>query len=224
MKTSGPDFSEATLSFPDPRLARADGLVAVGGELSIPRLLLAYRSGIFPWSAHPVTWWSPDPRGVFELGNLHRPRSLQRALRKKAFRVTFDTAFEQVIRACSAVERREGATWISPLFVEAYCAFALAGYAHSVECWQGDELVGGLYGVAIGGLFAGESMFHRVDDASKVALVHLESHLVRRGYQLFDTQMVTSTTRALGAREISRDLYLNQVAGVVDQSCTFLTP
>jgi leucyl/phenylalanyl-tRNA--protein transferase len=207
--------------FPDPRHARGDGLVAVGGDLSVPRMLLAYRSGLFPWSAEPVTWWSPDPRAVFELGGLHVSRSLSRTLRRAPFRVTYDQAFDQVIRACAEVPRREASTWISPAFIGAYTGLAASGHAHSVECWQGDELVGGIYGVSIGGLFAGESMFHREDDASKVALIHLERRLAARGYRLFDTQMLTPTTRILGAHEISREAYLDRLEAAVAAECTF---
>ncbi len=188
------------------------GLVAVGGDLSVPRLLLAYRSGLFPWTADPVTWWSPDPRGIFELDGFHVSRSLARTLRKGGFEVTFDRAFREVITACAKTRRPGG--WISKEFIAAYTALHEAGHAHSVECWRAGELVGGVYGVAVGGLFAGESMFHRADDASKVALFHLVGRLRERGFMLFDTQMVTPVTRQLGATEVSRSKYLRRLAAV----------
>ena len=211
------------LGFPDPRLARRDGLVAVGGDFSVERLLLGYRTGVFPWTVTPVTWWSPDPRAVFELGGsgLHIPRSLGRALRKGGFDVTFDRDFPAVIRACAEVPRDDGATWITPEFIAAYTALHQAGHAHSVEVWRGGELAGGVYGVAIGGFFAGESMFHRVSDASKIALVHLADRLRGQGFALFDTQMVTPATQQLGATEISRAAYLKRLAVAVSAPVSF---
>lgn len=207
--------------FPDPRKARRDGLVAVGGDLSVERLITAYRAGIFPWTVDPVTWWSPDPRGVFDLENIHVPRSLRTVLNRNQFEVTFDRAFEQVILTCSEVPRGDQQTWITQEFVDSYCAFHRAGYAHSIEVWQGGELVGGLYGVAIGGFFAGESMFHRVSNASKVALVRLQERLRDQGFRLFDTQMVTAATSIMGAGEIRRSEYLKRLAQVVDLPCKF---
>lgn len=194
------------------------GLVAVGGDLSVPRLLLAYRSGLFPWTADPATWWSPDPRGIIELDQFHVSRSLARTLRKGEFEISFDRDFRAVITACAKTRRPGG--WITPEFMAAYTALHEAGHAHSVECWRAGELVGGVYGVAVGGLFAGESMFHRADDASKVALFHLVSRLRERGFTLFDTQMVTPVTRQLGATEISRVDYLRRLraAGAVSAS------
>lgn len=211
------------LWFPDARGAARRGphagLVAVGGDLSVPRLLLAYRSGLFPWTADPVTWWSPDPRGIFELEGFHIPRSLARTLRKAPFTVTFDQAFRETITACAQARRPGG--WISPEFIDAYTALHEAGHAHSVECWQDGNLVGGVYGVAVGGLFAGESMFHRVNDASKVALCHLVSRLRERGFTLFDTQMVTAVTRQLGAIEVSRTDYLARLGEALKREVKF---
>jgi leucyl/phenylalanyl-tRNA---protein transferase len=207
--------------FPDPRWARSDGLVAVGGDLSAERLLLAYRSGVFPWSAAPVTWWSPDPRGIFEIGHMHVPRSLARTLRRAPYEITINRAFDQVITACAAAPRRDSRSWISPDFIQAYTRLNRLGHAHSIECWQQERLVGGVYGVAIGGFFAGESMFHSADDASKIALIALDQHLARRGFVLFDTQMLTPTTRLLGAREIRRDEYLHRLAEAWDKPCQF---
>ncbi len=215
----------AELAFPDPRRAprrgRFAGLVAVGGDLSVPRLLLAYRSGIFPWSDDPLTWWSPDPRAIFELDRFHVPRSLARTLRSGRFRTTVNRAFRAVIEGCAAPAPGRMETWISPAFIEAYTALHRAGHAHSVECWQGAELVGGIYGVTVGGLFAGESMFHRARDASKVALVALVERLRERGFVLFDIQMRTPVTRLLGAVEISREEYLRRLAGAVERDCRF---
>ena len=203
---------------PDPSQAREDGLVAVGGDLSVERLLEAYQSGLFPWSANPITWWSPDPRGVLPVGAVHVSRSLARTLRQAPYTVTFDQNFSAVIRACAEVPRSgASSTWISPQLLEAYEQLAQAGHAHSVECWQEGRLVGGVYGVSVGGFFAGESMFHRADDASKVALVHLDRHLARRGFTLLDCQMVTSVTRSLGAMEIPRTDYLDRLARAVGQ-------
>ena len=210
------------LWFPDPRTAvtagEFAGLVAFAGDLSVERILLAYRSGIFPWSVDPITWWSPNRRGVFEWDKLHVPRSLARVLRKNPFEVTRDRAFRRVMEGCAA---REEGTWIAPEFIDAYTRLHEAGHAHSVECWQGGELVGGIYGVAAGGLFAGESMFHRVSDASKIALHHLAQHLRERGFALFDIQMVTDITEALGAVEISRAEYLRRLKKAVALECVF---
>jgi leucyl/phenylalanyl-tRNA---protein transferase len=199
--------------FPDAsRWTRADGLVALGGGLSVARLMAAYRAGLFPWTTEPVVgWWSPDPRAVIGLDAFHISRSLRRTLRKGRFTVTRDHAFEAVIRACA--ERSDGAaTWITEELVAAYVALHRAGHAHSVECWSGDRLVGGVYGVAADGLFAGESMFHHETDASKVALSHLVAHLRERGFTLFDIQMVTPATLRLGAVEIPRAEYLRRLA------------
>lgn len=220
---AAPILLNQRLWFPDPRDAVKRGphagLVAVGGDLSVPRLLLAYRSGLFPWTAKPVTWWSPEPRGVFELEQFHIGRTLARVLRQGRFEITFDRAFREVITACATVRRPGG--WISPEFVTAYTALHEAGHAHSVECWQVGKLVGGVYGVSVGGLFAGESMFHRADDASKVALAHLVGRLRERGFTLFDTQMVTAATRQLGAVEIPRAAYLARLAEAMARDVRF---
>jgi leucyl/phenylalanyl-tRNA--protein transferase len=209
------------LCFPDPRTAAADGLVAVGGDFSPERLLLAYRSGIFPWTDAPISWWSPDPRGIFELEQFHVPRSLERFLRKNPYTVTRDQAFRAVMVGCAAPDPRRGATWVTANFIEAYVRLHELGHAHSVECWRGEELVAGIYGVAVGGLFAGESMFHRADNGSKVALYHLVQHLRSRGFALFDIQMVTAATHQLGAIEISRTEYLKRLSHAVGLECEF---
>lgn len=209
------------LRFPSPRDSDAEGLVAVGGELSVPRLLLAYRSGIFPWTADPVTWWSPDPRAIFEWERFHVSRSLGRVIRKGIFQVTMDRAFRRVMEGCAAPAPGRRSTWISPEFIAAYTLLHQQGHAHSVECWQGRRLVGGVYGVTVGGLFAGESMFHRAGDASKVALVHLVEHLRRRGFELFDIQMLTPVTAQLGGVAIPREQYLQRLARAIAKPVCF---
>jgi leucyl/phenylalanyl-tRNA--protein transferase len=206
------------LQFPDPRLTDEEGLVAVGGDLSVERLLIAYRSGIFPWTVDPITWWSPDPRGVFELNAFHVSRSLSRVIRQQTFGVTVNKAFREVMRACAEPAEGRRSTWITPEFIEAYTDLHKQGHAHSLECWQGERLVGGIYGVAIGGFFAGESMFHRVPNASKVALYHLIEKLRGSGFELFDIQMLTSVTKQLGAVEIRRDDYLRRLASAVNMN------
>ena len=217
-----PTWLGEDLQFPDPNLADDEGLVALGGELTVPQLLTAYRSGIFPWSAKPVvTWWSPDPRGIIELDEFHVYSSLAKTVRQKIYTVTFDRAFREVMTACAAVSTQRQSTWITEEFINAYAALHQAGHAHSVECWQGETLVGGVYGVAVGGLFAGESMFHRVDNASKVALLNLVEHLRARRFALFDLQMVTSATAPLGAKPISRSVYLERLALAVKCDCAF---
>jgi leucyl/phenylalanyl-tRNA--protein transferase len=213
------------LWFPDPRTAvkvgEFDGLVAVGGDLGAPRLLLAYRSGIFPWTDDPVTWWSPEPRGIFELDRFHLSKSLARTIRRGLFQVTIDRAFRRVMEGCAAPGPGRESTWISPKFIEAYTRLHKLGHAHSVECWQGNVLAGGIYGVAMGGFFAGESMFHRVSDASKVALHHLHQHLRGRGFALFDIQTLTPTTQQLGAVAISREEYLRRLQVALELNRSF---
>ena len=213
------------LWFPDPRTADTTGpypgLVAIGGDLSVPRLLLAYRSGMFPWTDDPITWWSPDPRAIFELDQFHLPRSLARVIRKGVFQITRDRAFRKVIEGCAAPALGRRTTWISSQFLEAYTRLHEEGHAHSVECWQGEELAGGIYGLSIGGFFAGESMFHRVNDASKVALYCLVQHLRDRGFVLVDIQMLTPITRQLGAITISRDDYLKRLSEAVERQSSF---
>lgn len=195
--------------------------MAVGGDLSIPRLLLAYRNGIFPWSVKPLTWWSPDPRGIFDLNRFHLSRSLERLLRHKPFEVTRDRAFREVMEGCAAPGPGRRTTWISREFIEAYTELHAQGHAHSVECWSDGKLAGGIYGVAVGGLFAGESMFYRASNASKVALFHLVQHLRERRFALFDVQMITPLTRQLGAVEISREDYLAHLAAAVRENPAF---
>lgn len=216
-----PAILDQRLRFPDPRSADGEGLVAIGGDLSVDRLRLAYRSGIFPWTVNPITWWSPDPRGIFDLEEFHVPHSLAKFMRRQPFEITRDHAFRQVMQGCAAPAPGRGGIWITPEFIEAYTHLHEQGDAHSVECWRGGELVGGIYGVSLGGFFAGESMFHRATNASKVALCHLVEHLRARGFMLFDIQMITPATRQLGAAEIPREEYLKRLKTAVQMDCTF---
>lgn len=207
----GPVRLTEELRFPDPNQASREGLVAVGGDLSVPRLVLAYRSGIFPWTAQPITWWSPDPRAIFDLNRFHIPHRLAKLMRHHPFVLTVDQAFVRVVEACAAPTPDREETWVTPEIIRAYTRLHEAGHAHSVECWRGADLVGGIYGVAVGGCFAGESMFHRTDNASKVALCHLVEHLHLRGFTLFDIQMITPATRPFHPLEIPRVDYLERL-------------
>ncbi len=186
------------------------GLVAVGGDLSTERILLAYRSGIFPWFDGDVPLWhSPDPRCVIPLDRLHVGRSLRRVIAKGAFEIRFDTSFEQVIRACKTTPRPgQDGTWITEGMEQAYVRLHELGFAHSVEAWEGGELVGGLYGVSLGAIFFGESMFSWRDNASKVALVALADKVRRWGFRLIDAQVPTPHTVAMGAEEWPRSKFL----------------
>jgi leucyl/phenylalanyl-tRNA--protein transferase len=203
-----------------PWLADEWGLVARGGDLRPARLLTAYLRGIFPWYSpgDPILWWSPDPRAIFELDGLHISRRLQRTLRQGCFQVTVNRSFTAVIRGCA--EREEG-TWLVPEMIAAYEELHRLGHCHSLEVWHGDELAGGIYGVALGGFFAGESMFTRVRDASKIALVHLVQRLKERGFQLFDTQFLTEHTARMGAVEIPRKEYLRRLRLALKCPVTF---
>ena len=195
-------------TFPDPELADDRGLVAVGGTIAPDWLLASYARGIFPWydQGLPPLWWSPNPRAILDGDRLHVSKSMERLLRKPPFRVTFDRAFEAVMRACGD-ERDEG-TWILPEMVSAYVALHERGHAHSVEVWQDERLVGGLYGVQLGGFFAAESMFHRATNASKVALITAVRTLFAAGVELFDVQFLTPHLTSLGAHAIPRREYL----------------
>ena len=210
-----------TLPFLLADFADETGLIAIGGDLRPKRLLQAYRSGVFPWydENEPICWWSPDPRAIFELDGLHVSRRLRRRLRSGRFSVTVDRDFAGVIRGCA--EEREDGTWITPEMIHAYEELHRLGYAHSVEVWQDGELAGGLYGVAIGGFFAGESMFARRSDASKVALVHLVERLRQQGFQLFDIQFLTEHTTRLGAVEIARPAYLARLRKAIAAPVSF---
>ena len=204
--------------FPPPYLAEPDGLLALGGDLSPGRILLAYRLGIFPWySSHsPILWWSPDPRLVLFPRELKISRSLRRVLKKRTFQVTFDHDFRAVIEGCADVRRKEGeGTWIVPEMIEAYHRLHRLGYAHSVESRLDGELAGGLYGVALGGVFYGESMFTRKTDASKAAFAHLVHLLMQWKFAMIDCQVTTSHLRRFGAREIPRTEFLVRLASAL---------
>ncbi len=201
----------APVAFPDPRLADAEGLGAVGGDLSAERLLHAYDHGIFPWydESLPQLWWSPDPRAVLRPERLHVSRSLERQLKAHAFRLTWDIEFAGVIRACG--ESRSDGTWLTPEMIAAYEELHRLGHVHSLEVWSGGELVGGIYGVHRSGLFAAESMFHRRTDASKIALVALVRSLAKRGVELIDVQILTEHLQSMGAASMPREDYLSRV-------------
>jgi leucyl/phenylalanyl-tRNA--protein transferase len=206
--------------FPPVETALVDpnGLLAMGGDLSVARLLDAYRHGIFPWCnpGEPILWWSPDPRMVLVPGEVRVTRSLAKRIRNAGFEVRVDTAFAEVMRACAAPREGESGTWISPAMVAAYTRLHQAGYAHSVETWHDGRLVGGLYGVAIGRMFYGESMFSREPDASKVALVRLAQQLQQWGFGLIDCQMETSHLASLGARTMPRAAFIARLAELVN--------
>ncbi len=199
-------------------LGNPNGLLCAGGDLSPARLLDAYRRGIFPWYSgdEPILWWSPDPRMVLFCDELKVSRSLAKSLRNKGYRVRVDSAFRRVLEGCSGPRRGDGGTWLGEDMRRAYFALHRAGHAHCVETWRDDELVGGLYGVALGRMFYGESMFSRATDASKVALVALVETLRARGFPLIDCQMRTPLLASLGAREIPRRTFLRRVAALVN--------
>jgi leucyl/phenylalanyl-tRNA--protein transferase len=210
------------LSLLDPDLADEIGLVAIGGDLRPEWLVLAYQRGIFPWfgEGDPVLWWSPDPRAIVELDSFHIPRRLRRTIRSGMFTVTVNRAFADVIRGCA--DRRGEGTWLTAEMIAAYEKLHELGLAHSVEAWHGRVLAGGVYGVALGGFFAAESMFTRVSDASKVALAFLVARLRERGFQLLDIQMLTEHTARLGAVEIPRTAYLARLRQALQVEATFL--
>lgn len=212
--------------FPDPRRARGD-VIAVGDDLSVETLRDAYRHGIFPWPHEglPLPWFSPRRRTVIFFPELHVGRSLRKAARRAEFTFTIDQDFPAVIRACSNTPRGEDdGTWIGPDIIDGYTRLHQAGDAHSVEVWDGDELAGGLYGVDSGGVFTGESMFHRRTDASKLALLHLIDHLSARGATWLDCQVTTPHMRALGARDIPRAQFLDLLAEAQARNLRLFTP
>ena len=201
--------------FPDPALAlhEPNGLLAAGGDLGPRRLLCAYRRGIFPWfsEGQPILWWSPDPRAVLWPGALRTGRTLRRALRRETFTITVNTAFDRVVRECAAPRAGRDGTWITRRMAAAYGRLHRAGHAHSIECWRGAELAGGLYGIAIGRVFFGESMFSRAADASKIAL----AHLCALGFGLIDCQLPSPHLARLGAVEMDRRRFLS----LLDELC-----
>jgi leucyl/phenylalanyl-tRNA--protein transferase len=202
------------LVFPPAHLASREGLLAVGGDLTRRRLLLAYSLGIFPWysEGEPILWWSPDPRLVLYPDELKVSRSLNKVINKGTFKVTADSAFESVINDCARVRLENSErTWIVDEMVKAYCSLHESGFAHSVEAWSNDRLAGGLYGVSLGNCFFGESMFTRVSNASKVAFVALVKHLRTLNFALIDCQITTGHLTRFGARQISRARYLDEL-------------
>lgn len=212
-----PDFPDVERALREP-----DGLLAIGGDLGPSRLLDAYARGIFPWynAGEPVMWWSPDPRCVLEPEGLVINRSLQKTLRRRPFRVTFNRAFGDVIRSCAAPRRNGPGTWITADMVLAYTRLHELGHALSVECWSGDELAGGMYGVVIGRVFFGESMFSHADNASKVALVHLVHALRQRAFRLLDCQVYSPHLQRLGAVTMPRPVF----TGILARHCPGPTP
>jgi leucyl/phenylalanyl-tRNA--protein transferase len=208
--------------FPDPHsaLVEPNGLLAFGGDLSPARLQAAYTHGIFPWfnEGEPILWWSPDPRCVFRTDPLRPNRSLRRALAGKDWRITVDRAFAQVMEACAAPRSNQSGTWISPAMVDAYHQLHTQGHAHSVEVWEQDRLVGGIYGVSIGKLFCGESMFSASSGGSKLALCALAALLRQWGFPLIDAQVSNPHLLSLGALEIPRIAFLREIAGLVSAS------
>lgn len=205
-----PDVSEA--------LREPDGLLAVGGDLSVARLVNAYRHGIFPWysDGDPILWWSPDPRTVLIPDQLRQSRSLRKLLRRRVLGVTMDRDFAAVIKACAEPREPGGGTWLVPEMISAYRALHVRGIAHSVEVWQDARLVGGLYGVAVGGVFFGESMFSRVSNASKVALVHLCQRLADWGFGMIDCQVLTGHLIRMGATQVRRARFVRMLEALRD--------
>lgn len=201
--------------FPPVESWPVDGPLAFGGDLSVERLVEAYSRGIFPWpvAAGPrgLLWWSPDPRAILDPARLHVPRRLERTIRSGDFTLTLDRAFADVVRGCAVTGTRRGNTWITPAMAAAYARLHAAGIAHSIEVWMGERLVGGLYGVCLGGMFAGESMFSLERDASKVALVGIVRRLAAAGCRIFDVQMLTPHLATFGAEEIPRRVFLERL-------------
>jgi leucyl/phenylalanyl-tRNA--protein transferase len=209
--------------FPPPETAGRHGILATGGKLTPEWLLDAYSHGIFPWPLgdRTLAWFSPDPRAIIDFADFHVSRRLRDTLRSRKFEIAFDRDFAGVIDGCATAQFRRYNTWITPEMREAYVRMHVLGHAHSVEAWCDGRLCGGTYGLAIGGVFAGESMFYHERDASKVALVGLVEHLQERGYALLDIQQLTSHTATFGAKEISRRDYLERLAAALPLSVTF---
>jgi leucyl/phenylalanyl-tRNA---protein transferase len=214
-------FLAAGARFPPPSraLREPNGLLAAGGDLSIRTLVDAYAHGIFPWFSEgdPILWWCPDPRMVLPTAEMHLSRSLRRRLRRRDFRVSLDEAFADVLRCCAEPREEGGGTWLVPAMQAAYSAMHDAGLAHSVEVWMDDGLAGGLYGVCLGRMFFGESMFSRRTDGSKIAIAYLATQLAAWGMPLIDCQMATGHLESLGAREVPRPLFLKWVAELCAQ-------
>lgn len=209
--------------FPDPELeADEHGLVAIGGEIAPDLLLEAYRRGIFPWSSEPVpTWWCPHPRAIFPLDTWQPHRSLARSIRRAGWTFTTDTAFVDVMLACGESTERRPETWITEDFIHAYTELHHHDFAHSLEVWEGEVLVGGIYGVTLGSYFGGESMFHRRTDASKAAIAKLIEHLRARGFTLFDAQVMNPHLARIGAISIRRTEFLRRLTAAIAVRATF---
>ena len=204
-----------SLSFPNPAFASDEGLIAYGGDLSVNRILYAYHRGIFPWynEEDPILWWSPNPRLVLDLQELKVSKSLQKTINKEIFEIRFDTNFKQVMIECAKINRgHENGSWIHHDLIDAYCLLHERGDAHSFEAYLDDELVGGGYGITVGNIFCGESMFAKKSDASKVAFYHLVQRLKVNGFALVDCQIPTDHLISLGAKTISRDKFLKLVS------------
>jgi len=206
-------LSKNSLDFPDPEKALDDpnGLLAAGGDLDPKRLMQAYHYGIFPWysDGQPILWWSPDPRLVLYLDEIKISKSLVKSIRNKKFKVTFNQAFDKVIRACALPRKTQKETWILPEMIDAYLELHKLGHAQSIEVWEEDKLVGGLYGVVVGEIFCGESMFSFSSDTSKIALAYLVEKLKQENFHLIDCQLTNPHLESLGARLISRKEYLS---------------
>ena len=212
--------------FPPLSVADSSGLLMLGGDLSVDWILTAYRQGIFPWpivegQLEILAWFSPDPRAIIELDQLRVPRRLARKMRSGRFEVTSDQAFDAVLCGCAGPRDDEDETWITPRMMEVYRQLHELGYAHSIEVWEDEELVGGLYGLALGGYFSGESMYHRTGDASKIAICRLVTHLGSQGFRLFDIQQSTPHCSRLGAIEIERESYLQRLTEAVSLPVEF---
>ena len=215
------DPNDVEAPFPDVEhaLKEPDGLLAIGGDLSPARLLRAYRHGIFPWYSddQPILWWSPDPRSVLYPEHLKLSRSLCRTLKKGIYTVTADSEFRRVIQCCAEPRAAGGGTWLTDEMIEAYCRLHIMGYAHSIETWYQGELVGGLYGLSLGRVFFGESMFSRRSDASKIAFVHLVEHLRTWGYVVIDCQVASAHLTSLGAETIPRRDFISILSRYCDE-------
>jgi leucyl/phenylalanyl-tRNA--protein transferase len=214
MNNQRPPLSAGQVRFPDPWMLPedSDGLIYIGGNLRVETLVQAYTAGIFPWpleETYPLFWFCPEPRGVLDFSDLHIPRSVEKIRRKKTYHFTFNREFRRVMEECAKQPRpgQEG-TWIIPSMFAAYEEFHREGYAHSVECWRGDELVGGLYGVYVNGVFSGESMFHREPNTSKLSLIEMALKLKSLGLEWMDIQMLTPVTEALGGHYLTRRDFL----------------
>ncbi|WP_223668912.1 leucyl/phenylalanyl-tRNA--protein transferase [Kangiella shandongensis] len=209
-----------SVNFPDASLAQDEpnGLLAIGGDLSLPRLIEAYRHGIFPWysEGEPILWWSPDPRCVFPIDDVHISRSMRRELKRKPYQVTINRAFAEVLDGCAAPRAKEPETWILPEMKQAYEQLHQRGFAHSVEVWRDEQLFGGLYGVSMGRFFFGESMFSSAPNASKFALIYLAHYLKEQGFLLLDSQVGNPHLYRMGAVDIPRSEFLNLLNTHID--------